>query len=104
VMERVEIQDGDARQLPFPDHAFDVVVSSWALHNIYNKEERRKAICEIMRVLKPGGRIALMDIHHAPEYAQQLRESGFENVTLSGPRFTFLIPSRMVTAAKPSLT
>jgi len=34
VAERIELCDGDARQLPFDDQTFDVVVSSMALHNI----------------------------------------------------------------------
>src|SRR5256714_4142168 len=34
VASRVEIKTGDARQLPFETNTFDVIVSSWALHNI----------------------------------------------------------------------
>lgn len=34
VAERVELRDGDARQLPFGNQTFDLVVSSMALHNI----------------------------------------------------------------------
>jgi ubiquinone/menaquinone biosynthesis C-methylase UbiE len=36
VAERIEVHYADARDLPFPDHHFDVVVSSLALHNIKN--------------------------------------------------------------------
>src|SRR5262245_35986586 len=34
VAERIEIQDADARKLPFADNSFDVVVSSFVIHNI----------------------------------------------------------------------
>ena len=44
VADRVEICDGDARKLHFPDEAFDVVVSSFALHNIPKSRERERAI------------------------------------------------------------
>src|SRR2546423_108363 len=44
VLSRVEIRDGDARHLPFDEATFDVVLSSWALHNIYAQEERRRAL------------------------------------------------------------
>src|SRR5256885_821224 len=52
--ERVELQDGDARALPFESGSFDKVFSSWALHNIYEAQGRREALREIARVLKPG--------------------------------------------------
>jgi arsenite methyltransferase len=100
VADRVELKDGDARQLPFDDNSFDLVVSSWALHNIYDKEERAKALREITRVLKPGGRAALIDIQHTDQYAQIFRQSGMENVKRSGPNFIFVIPSHSLTATK----
>src|SRR5437773_1876385 len=34
VADRIEIKTGDLRALPFADDSVDVVVSSWALHNI----------------------------------------------------------------------
>ena len=68
----VDIRDGDARNIPFPDATFDVIVSSLALHNIYKREEREKALAEIARVTKPGGHVAILDIRHnyAPFFAQ----------------------------------
>jgi SAM-dependent methyltransferase len=104
VTDRVEIKDGDARWLPFPSATFDVVVSSWALHNVYAAPERRQAVREIARVLKPGGRVALLDIRHTREYVDVLRECGLSNVRRSGPRFLFVIPTRAVTGHKPFQT
>lgn len=100
VADRVELKDGDARRLPFEDESFDTVVSSWALHNIYDKEGRVKAVREIIRVLKPGGRVALIDIQHTQEYAQIFRQSGMEDVKRSGPNLVFVIPSYSLTARK----
>src|SRR5205085_6383466 len=48
---KIEIHTGDARQMPFEDASFDLVLSSWALHNIPNPEGRKEAIEEIVRVL-----------------------------------------------------
>src|SRR5690349_13437736 len=52
VAERVEVRTADARKLPFEDASFDVVLSSAALHNIYDAGERQTAVREIARVLK----------------------------------------------------
>src|SRR5204862_6642881 len=57
VADRGEVQTADARKLPFDDASFDVVLSSAALHNIYNADERQTAVREIARVLKVGGRV-----------------------------------------------
>ena len=100
VKERVELHNGDARQMPFEKESFDAIVSSWALHNIYDAAGRRQALEEIVRVLKPAGRVLLTDIRHAREYAEVFRALGLADVKVSPPNFTFVIPSRCVTARK----
>lgn len=100
VKERVELHDADARQMPFEKESFDVVLSSWALHNIYESGGRRKALEEIVRVLKPGGRILVTDIRHGQEYAEVFRALGLAEVKLSAPNFVFVIPSRCASARK----
>ena len=76
VADRVDVHTGDARKLPFPDASFDVVLSSNALHNIYNPGERQTAVREIARVLAPGGRVLIVDIRHTSKYAATLRDAG----------------------------
>lgn len=100
VADRVELKDGDARRLPFENDTFDVILSSWALHNIYDREERETAIREIARVLKPGGRTLIVDIKHTSEYARVLRESGLSEVERHGPNFLFVTPTHWLTAIK----
>jgi arsenite methyltransferase len=85
VENRLAIDTGDARQLPYPDASFDVVSSMAAIHNIEDTEGRRKAVSEVWRVLRPGGQILIFDILHARAYLQQLRDLGAINTALAGP-------------------
>ena len=100
---RVEIRDGDLRDLPLEDGSFDVVLSHLVLHNIYDREEREAALRELVRVLKPGGRLTIVDIWDTGEYARVLRASGMEDVRRSGLHFNIFPPVRGVTAKKPGL-
>ncbi|MFC7260062.1 methyltransferase domain-containing protein [Streptomyces lutosisoli] len=50
--------DGDALTLPVPDSSVDVV---WCERVLQHLLEPEKAVAEIARVLRPGGRVALLD-------------------------------------------
>lgn len=68
VADKIEFKEADARKMPFEDATFDVVMSSGALHHISrNFDDHERAVREMIRVLKPGGRIALWDITHMIE-------------------------------------
>ena len=68
-----------ARQLPFADATFDVIVSLNVLHNIARGDERAKALTEIVRVLRPGGRVLISDLQNIGQYVQVLRENGISD-------------------------
>src|SRR6266540_5757585 len=53
-------QPGAAESLAFPDGAFDVVASSLMVHHL-PEEGRLGAVCEMPRVLCPGGTLLLAD-------------------------------------------
>jgi arsenite methyltransferase len=101
VPERVRIENGDARHMVYPEKNFDVVVSSLAIHNISERDERDQAVREMWRVLKPGGKLMIFDIFHTARYAQVLRDAGAADLTLSGLGFLWCVPSRTLIAKKP---
>jgi SAM-dependent methyltransferase len=83
VADRVAIKEGDARQLPFPDASFDIVLSNFVLHEVKTKEERDRILREVIRVLRPGGRFLLVDFIFTRECTQTLREAGSQDATRS---------------------
>ncbi len=101
---RVELKNADARELPFRDNSFDVVLSSFVIHNVSNAGDREKAVREIARVLKPGGQLAIADILFSGQYEQTLRGLGWTRLERGFPNFLFLMPTRVLRATKPQLT
>ena len=53
---RVQFQEADAENLPFPDASFDAVMSTYG---VMFTPDQEKAADELVRVCKPGGRIGL---------------------------------------------
>jgi SAM-dependent methyltransferase len=55
-----DIREADAESLPFPDASFDF---AWSWGAIHHSADTARALAEIARALRPGGRLALMVYH-----------------------------------------
>ena len=58
--------EADATALPFADDEFDTVTISFGLRNVV---EPKKALAELLRVTKPGGRLVICEFSHPPSAA-----------------------------------
>ena len=68
----IRFEEGDAEQLPFDSNSFDLVVSRHVLWTLPHPEA---AIDEWVRVLRPGGRLAVIDGQFDPGFLVHQREN-----------------------------
>jgi ubiquinone/menaquinone biosynthesis C-methylase UbiE len=95
----IEPRQGDARELPYEDAAFDAAYLVTVLGEIPDQE---KALGELRRVIKPGGRLVVGELFGDPHMvgigALQERAADFELERRVGPRlgyFARLTPARV---------
>jgi SAM-dependent methyltransferase len=100
VRKRVRVLKGDMLRLPFPSRSFDRVAARMSLHRIRRREDRRKAMREMARILKKGGRLVLADFQYTRQYARDLRALGFRNIQVSPLNWFFFPPARLISADK----
>jgi ubiquinone/menaquinone biosynthesis C-methylase UbiE len=91
---RAQLQLGDGRTIPFPDHSVDAAIT---VHTIYFMPDPAYTIAEIARVLRPGGRLVIAclvlddgfatwkdpDVYRIPyaaDVARMMRDTGFVNI------------------------
>jgi arsenite methyltransferase len=100
VADKVRFESGDIRKLVYPEKSYDTAMSALAIHNIGDRDGRDKAVREMLRVLKPGGRLLILDIFHIGEYAEVLRDAGAQDVTVASHGFLWCLPTKTVVAKK----
>jgi ubiquinone/menaquinone biosynthesis C-methylase UbiE len=69
----VDLRIGDAQVLELPDQSFDTVLCTLSLCSI---PDDRKAVAEIKRVLRPGGRLLLLEHVRSPNHVVR----GFQRI------------------------
>ena len=56
--------EADALCLPFADRSFDLITTAFGFRNLANYEA---GLCEMQRILKPGGTVAILEFTEPPE-------------------------------------
>jgi ubiquinone/menaquinone biosynthesis C-methylase UbiE len=99
--EDVTFQLGSIDDIPFPENLFDVVLCSFMIFHM-SDTTRRKGMAEIHRVLKPMGRLLILDIDAIPQPASQeaiqqhnlqellplMESSGFSKIEIAPVEFS----------------
>ena len=83
VGDNVEFVEANAESLPFPDRSFDCVTIAFGLRNVTDKDA---ALREMQRVLKPGGRVLVLEFStpQAPGLAPLYDAYSFKVLPLMG--------------------
>ena len=121
--EKVELYEGDAREMPCQERQFDVVYMAAALE-LFDTPDIPRVLAEIKRVLKPAGRLGIISmpreghedsmilrfyewVHRTfPRYAScrpiyvedSIRDAGFEIIKVEEMRIARIFPMKIVMA------
>jgi len=82
VEQRVRLANEDVRQLPYADASFDVIISALTMHHL--SRDSRRALEEMLRVLRPGGQVSIYDAPPAVgQVARLLQQAGLDVTRLN---------------------
>ncbi len=74
----ISLQNGDSEALPFEADSFDAVTCAYGIRNFENLE---KGLAEMCRVMRPGGRLAILEFSHPKAFpVKQLYKFYFRHI------------------------
>lgn len=99
---RVDFTPGSAASLPFNDESFDAVMSHFVFHEVRFLADKRGAVTEALRVLKPGGVFAFHDMFLDSTYYGEtsafntwLESLGLQNFKLEKTNTLIALPAML---------
>lgn len=84
--ERIGLQQGDSENLPFADNTFDAITVAFGVRNF---EHLDRGLREMLRVLRPGGRLVVLEFSHPHSFPfRQLFQFYFRHILPTIGRLT----------------
>ena len=78
LQEKIEFRLGDGEKLEFEDNTFDAITVAFGVRNFENLE---KGLADMLRVLKPGGRVVILEFSTPTKFPmKQLYSFYFKNI------------------------
>jgi demethylmenaquinone methyltransferase/2-methoxy-6-polyprenyl-1,4-benzoquinol methylase/phosphoethanolamine N-methyltransferase len=98
----ITFQHALIEDIPYPDDQFDVALSCFMIHHLPSDDARRQGLAEVYRVLKPGGRLLILDGESSNrKLPQMMEEAGFTDIAVD--RRWLILSSVRGIAAKPEV-
>ncbi len=110
--QHIDFRQGRIEQIPFPDGSFDLGLASFMIHHIPDQKNKQQGLNELFRVLKPSGRLFIVDFeppsnpvlrhlalglmgdtmvaHTASELAPMFEKAGFTRIESGRVKSQFL--------------
>ena len=83
-----DLRTGDARYLPWPDASFDLVTQFTVFSSVLDAAVRRAIAAEMLRVLRPGGRILWYDCRYSNPFRAAVQGVSSDEIRTLFPNST----------------
>ncbi len=99
----IQLDHGLAYELPYPDHSFDVILSSFVIHHL-TSEDKLRAFKEVRRVLRPDGWFHILDFGRPVNLLTHTQALVFRMFEQTADNFNGRIPSMLKAVAFDSVS